>query len=125
ELGDLDDAFWPRTTWYADGSEVVLIYAAPGLPVMLALTERPAAMRALLGAILPWMPRRFYAHLSPGLADVLRARYADEFHGHYQKMVLAGDVPPTDGCVALGPQHEAEALAFYAAAYPGNWFDPR
>lgn len=128
-LGDLDDAFWPRTTWYSDGAEVVLVYAAPEIPVVLAFTERPEAMRALLAEVEPFLPRRFYSHLSPGLADVLRAHWADEFHGHYQRMVLADREPAgrvdTGACVALGPADAKEALAFYAAAYPGNWFDPR
>lgn len=127
-LGDLDDAFWPRTTWYSDGSEVVLVYAAPDLPVVLAFTERPAAMRALLAEIKAFLPRKFYAHLTPGLVDVL-ADWADEFHGHYQRMVLADGHAPgrvdTARCVVLGAAHRAEAVAFYAEAYPGNWFDPQ
>jgi GNAT superfamily N-acetyltransferase len=128
-LGDLDDAYWHRTTWYADGeSEVVLQYAAPGLPVVLAFTERPERMRALLRELEPFLPRRFYAHLSPGLADVLAGAYRPDHHGDYTRMLLADGFAPgavdTAACEALDFEHVHEVKEFYQQAYPGNWFDP-
>ena len=49
-LGDLDDFFWPRTTWYGweeDGvlAEIVLVYASPALPTVVALSQRPEGIR--------------------------------------------------------------------------------
>lgn len=128
-LGDLDDAFWPRTTWYGDeGGEMALVYAAPGLAVLLALTERPEAMRTLLSDMLPFLPRRFHAHLSPGLAPALTGAYRMESHGDYTRMVLTDPAAPrrvdTSACEPLSPAQVGEVTAFYREAYPGNWFDP-
>src|SRR5262245_7501059 len=53
-IGDLDDFFWPSTTWYgleghAGLEEVVLIYSGVGPPVLLAITESAVdRMRELL-----------------------------------------------------------------------------
>jgi hypothetical protein len=76
-IGDLDDFFWPYTTWYGLKagnilSAVALLYAAPSLPVLLALSEEPAIMRELLTQIRYLLPSRFYAHLSPGLETVFK-----------------------------------------------------
>ena len=128
-LGDLDDAFWPRTTWSGDGGgEVALQYAAPGLAVLLAFTKRPEAMRTLLGELVPYLPRRFYAHLSKGLADALTEAYRSEPDGDYLRMVLAGAERLLEADTSSTFRIEAgrvdEVSAFYAEAYPGNWFDP-
>src|SRR5947209_16927183 len=76
-LGDLDDFFWPYTTWYALQQQgwvrqLVLLYTGCSLPSLLAYAEPPIhAMRELLHGLLSVFPRRFYAHLSDGVADVL------------------------------------------------------
>ncbi|HEX4611907.1 MAG TPA: hypothetical protein VH092_27170, partial [Urbifossiella sp.] len=94
-LGDLDDIFWPHTTWYAlrDAGgvrELVLVYAGRPWPTVLAYADGPAAgMRHLLGDVLRLLPRRFHAHLTPGLADVLAADYQVTSHGPHRKMRLA------------------------------------
>src|SRR5438477_8034557 len=78
-LGDLDDFFWPHTTWYAlrqDGQvrQLVLLYTGLPLPTVLAFAEPPLGlMRDLLRDLLRVLPRRFYAHLTEGVADVLGA----------------------------------------------------
>lgn len=131
-LGDLDDRFWPHTRWFGleeDGRlrEVALLYTKPELPVLLALTPGPLdGMAGLLRAIAPRLPRRFYAHLSPGLSSVFGARV--DSHGILDKMGLT-DRSPLDqadasGVVRFTPADGAELLAFYREAYPGNWFDP-
>jgi ribosomal protein S18 acetylase RimI-like enzyme len=133
ELGDLDDFFWPHTRWYAledDGAihAVALLYAAPELPVVLALGD-PAPLGELLAQIHGRLPARFYAHLSPGLFGALAPRYASEPHGDYLKMALADparlDAVDASAAVRLGPADRGELERFYARAYPGNWFDPR
>jgi ribosomal protein S18 acetylase RimI-like enzyme len=133
-IGDLDDFFWPYTQWYGleetgELREVALLYAGAGLPVLLALTEDPPAMRELLRGILPLLPPRVYAHLSEGIVEVLAEQYRPEEHGAYDKMHLADparlDAIDTAGAFQLTPADLDEAQGFYAAAYPGNWFDPR
>jgi hypothetical protein len=139
ELGDLDDFFWPSTTWYGlgDGPDaasvgaIALLYQAPSLPVVVALGRAADLddIRALLEELAPLLPSRFYAHLVPGSADVLGRSFALEPHGTHARMVLASralvDTIDTADAVVLGPHDEAELLALYARAYPGNWFDPR
>src|SRR5436853_837282 len=81
EIGDLDDFFWQYTTWYAQKEEqsiaqVALLYSAPALPVLLAISDEPTdRMRAFLCSIIHLLPTRFYAHLSGNLATV----FADDY----------------------------------------------
>lgn len=134
-LGDLDDFFWPYTTWYGlrapDGvAQIALLYSGADLPVLLALTGAPAEpMRELLRALGPVLPRRFYAHFSGGLAAAFASDYRMQSHGAHDKMALADparlravDVSDT---VALTPDDLGAIEDLYRASYPGNWFDPR
>jgi ribosomal protein S18 acetylase RimI-like enzyme len=132
-IGDLDDFFWPYTTWYAlrDAGEVrqlVLLYSGQSLPTLLALGE-PGPLRELLRALLPLLPRRFYAHLSEGAADALAGDYRIHSHGAFHKMGLTAPARATavaaDEAVALSAADRDELEALYAVAYPGNWFVPR
>lgn len=134
ELGDLDDFFWPYTTWYAwaEGEALralFLVYTASELPVLLALAEPPAGdLAALLQAAQPFLPARFYAHFSPGLVRVFSGSRVEP-HGSYLKMTLTGPARlagvHSAGVEPLGPADLPELEAFYRQAYPGNWFDPR
>jgi RimJ/RimL family protein N-acetyltransferase len=134
-LGDLDDFFWPHTTWYAlresgQVRQLVLTYTGQPLPAVLAYAERPVGlMRDLLGDLMRVLPRRFYAHLTDGLADVLAGDYRLESHGAFHKMALAdrSRLECFDGAeaVALTEADLDDLLALYAAGYPGNWFMPR
>lgn len=133
ELGDLDDFFWPYTTWYADPRRraVALLYTGTELPTLLAIAP-PAdtpALRALLGGLGPVLPRRFDAHLTGGVADVLTADYACVDPGKHLKMALtdAARLASVD-TAAVRPLTTADRddlLDLYATSYPGNWFDPR
>jgi RimJ/RimL family protein N-acetyltransferase len=134
-LGDLDDFFWPHTTWYALGErgqvrQLVLLYTGQPVPTVLALAEPPVGpMRDLLRDLLRVLPRRFYAHLTEGVADVLADDYRIQPHGTHQKMGLtdrsrlAGYA--ADEAVALSAEDTDDLLALYEASYPGNWFVPR
>ena len=57
-LGDLDDFFWPYTTWYAlkdqqQITQLALLYTGTSLPTLLGLTEEPTdGMRELLQLLL-------------------------------------------------------------------------
>lgn len=136
ELGDLDDFFWPHTRYSGWEDErgaisaVALLYAAPDLSVLLALgPPRAPDLRALVEAILPELPARLYAHVSPGVEEILVRRYDAERHGEHLKMALrdvhAPDAVDASGVERLGPAHLDEILAFYRKSYAGNWFDPR
>lgn len=135
-IGDLDDFFWPYTTWYAlmDGSQIVqlaLVYCASSLPILLAISEEDASaeMRLLLTSLLPFLPKQFYAHLQPATIESLTADYRLQSHGTHYKMALrqperVNDVD-TSRVSALTTADLADLEAFYHTSYPGNWFDPR
>jgi ribosomal protein S18 acetylase RimI-like enzyme len=136
ELGDLDDFFWPSTTWYGllDGDVVraiALLYTATSLPVLVAMgrTSELPEVCALLEALSPVLPSRFYTHLVPGSASTLARAFDLEPHGTHDRMVLVDRARiaevDTQEATQLGPSDEAELTRFYADAYPGNWFDPR
>jgi ribosomal protein S18 acetylase RimI-like enzyme len=134
-LGDLDDFFWPYTTWYAleeqgHVEEVALVYSGTSLPTLLALSADPqGAMRRLLQALAPFLPRRFYAHLSGNLASLLASGYAVDSHGLHYKMVLDHtrfmEQVDTVAVINLVPADRLRMEALYEASYPGNWFDAR
>jgi ribosomal protein S18 acetylase RimI-like enzyme len=150
EIGDLDPFFWPSTTWFAlEGAgghieALVLRYAHRAGVTLLALDrDEGPALAELVQAIRERLPDRFHAHLRPGLAERLadsavRAgdpdappapRWTIESRTPSLKMFLADPKRARD--VATAPVERFRAsdldalLAFYAEAYPGNWFDPR
>ncbi len=138
-LGDLDDFFWPYTTWYGweaeDGqglSAVVLLYTGQSSPTVLALSDRVPAIQALLRSLTGVLPTKFYAHLSPGLEAVLTKSYRLEPHGAHYKMALRnrallqqwGD-SDTSAVTRLRRADLEEILELYRESYPGHWFDPR
>ena len=140
EIGDLDDFFWPTTTWYGlardDNDErtveaIALLYTATELPVLVVMghEEDMPAVRELLEKLSPILPRRFYAHLGPGSADVLARSFDLEPHGTHDRMILVDrtriHAVNTELATPLLPADEPELAALYARAYPGNWFDPR
>lgn len=133
-LGDLDDFFWPFTTWYGHQEagelrDIVLVYSGKALPTVIAQTAHPAGMRTLLAKIGPQLPRRFHAHLSVGVEEVFRNGYTVDPHGVFYRMALrnAGRAKGVE-CPDVAPLELAdmeETLAFYEESYPGNWFDER
>lgn len=136
ELGDLDDFFWPQTTWYGLEDRgalrsVALVYAADELPVVIALAREGQTwtVTALLERMRHILPRRFYAHLAIGAGRALGAGFVIEPHGLHERMLLTdwGPLEEVDTSVAvpLGPNDARELEEMYADAYPANWFDPR
>jgi ribosomal protein S18 acetylase RimI-like enzyme len=131
-LGDLDPFFWPHTTWYglADGTAVLLLYAATETPTLHALSGPPFdPLRDLLRAAWGVLPPRVYAHLTPECAGALAPRFRAESHGRHLKMALRDPARlaavNTSPVVPLSPADADELRAFYARSYPRNWFDPR
>ena len=134
-LGDLDDFFWPYTTWYAlsDGrrlGQVALLYTGAALPVLLGLADKPLdEMRALLRGILHLLPRRLYAHLSHNLTTVFEEDYHVDSHGPHYKMALMDrscvQHVDTSSAVHLSTQDLPQLETLYRESYPGNSFDAR
>lgn len=134
-LGDLDDFFWPDTTWYAMGGEetpqaVVLLYACQSVPTLLALTDtRLPVMRELLESIIPLLPRRFYTHFTPGLESVFAATHEVESHGQHLKMALrqrtAAMKVDCARVINVTASDMDDAQRLYRASYPDNWFEGR
>jgi len=134
-LGDLDDFFWQYTTWYGyreagQLQEIALVYTGTDYPVLLALTDRqPDSMQILLRNIVSFLPRRFYSHLTDNLLTALTPTYQAENHGQYYKMALSNlasiSAIDTRAVIQLTPHDLVELTEFYAASYPGNWFDSR
>jgi RimJ/RimL family protein N-acetyltransferase len=134
-LGDLDDFFWPYTTWYALREEgqvrqLVLLYSNCSLPTILAYAEQPhRSMEELLRGLLRVLPRRFYAHLTEGGAEVLADDYRIKPHGAYHKMGLT-DLSRLAGVDAadamrLSAADTEELQVLYEVSYPDNFFMPR
>ncbi len=135
-LGDLDDFFWPYTSWYGllEGQqlhELLLCYmGTPGSLVVHALTgESTERMAMLLRGLKHVLPMRLYTHLSQGLLPILSEIYHTEPYGQYDKMTLL-DQRLLNGFDSTAVQRLdstelAEVQAFYDTSYPGNWFDGR
>jgi GNAT superfamily N-acetyltransferase len=151
-LGDLDDFFWNYTTWYAWREDdklqaIILLYSGLDLPVLLAhsstrkqevykskispqLEEAPVTpLQKLLRALLPYLPRRFYTHLDPGLEVILAGAYQLDPHGEHYKMALTDRAPLAEvdvsATIPLFSHDLSDILSLYERSYPGNWFDPR
>lgn len=134
ELGDLDEFYWPSTTWYAleEAGRVralALLYTALELPNLLANSEDLATMRVLLQSLLPILPRRFYAHVNGDLAKTFAPEYHFDSHGLHYKMALVDpsclEMVNTSEVIPLTVAHTEELQSLYNASYPGNWFDAR
>ena len=133
-LGDLDEFFWPRTTWYGwqpkgNLQDIVLVYAGTTVPTVVAIGPRPSTMRERMPEVLPLLPKQFYAHLSPGVEAVFCATHQIDSHGRHYKMALR-DVSrlanlDCSGAVRLTQRDVEELTRLYDESYPGNWFDPR
>jgi RimJ/RimL family protein N-acetyltransferase len=127
ELGDLDDFFWPYTSWFRHDDAVALLYHGLAVPTLIAL-DPPRAASALLTGLLPVLPRRFYAHLSPGSDAALAEGFDAEPYGRHLKMALtdAGRLAAAEPAGEVLDAGDLPDLArLYAEAYPGNWFDRR
>jgi len=134
-IGDLDDFYWPYTAWYGLHSEkelttVALVYSGTSLPILVAFSlEGDEGVAALVQSIQPLLPPRFCAHLSPGMARVLKETHHLETGGEHYRMALMDEAKASgadcSGVDRLGLYDLASILELYEASYPENWFDPR
>jgi len=133
-LGDLDDFFWSYTSWYgweADGElkDVLLVYCGRETPTVVGISQQPPMMQKLLAEVAKGLPGEFYAHLSPGVEEVLADSHTVQSHGLHYKMALRDKSVVRDvDCsqtVRLGKRDLAELSQLYLDSYPTNWFDAR
>jgi GNAT superfamily N-acetyltransferase len=134
-IGDLDEFFWPYTTWYGYKSNnkitaITLIYTGNLIPTLVAFAgEGDADMAILLDSMRPILPQRFYTHLSPGLASILEVTHNLDAKGVHYKMALIDKALTTAVNVSdvecLSSKDITSIQALYKESYPGNWFDPR
>lgn len=136
ELGDLDDFYWPHTTWYAmrEGKQVralLMLYTAEALPVVLALCEgeEVSLQGELMRSIFHLLPRRFYGHVTPGIEKALSQGYVLTPMGANFRMLLKDTRPleevDTSSVFWLSIDDVGELMAFYELSYPGHNFSPR
>jgi GNAT superfamily N-acetyltransferase len=132
-IGDLDDFFWPYTTWYAwkkdkEIQAIALLYSGRTFPVFVALSEESPTQQ-LVQSTLHLLPSRFHAHLSAGIENALEEKYKVKSHGKYYKMALNNkSLLCNIDCsqvIQLRIEDLDDILQLYKEGYPGNWFDTR
>lgn len=132
-LGDLDDFFFPSTTWYSLKSDdkilsLAMLYSGGEVPTLLLFYEGDASSSVdLLDKIRPLLPGKFFAHLTPPLKKIFKKEEIAEDYGPHYKMVLKlpkEDIPDHN-IQRLQLRDIDRILELYSAAYPFNWFDSR
>jgi ribosomal protein S18 acetylase RimI-like enzyme len=132
-IGDLDDFFWPFTTWYAlyDNGEIqsiALLYSGMTPSTLLLFFEKdPGYPRELLTSIRKELPEKFNVHLSPGLLDLFGRENIIEDYGCNNRMILTGEPEKIyDENIRQLTKDDLQAMeGLFKIAYPGNWFDSR
>jgi RimJ/RimL family protein N-acetyltransferase len=130
-IGDLDDFFWPHTTWYAfyDKGEIqtiTLLYTGMAPSTLLLFYDKdPYYSVELLKSIKPLLPEKFNAHLSPGLTAVFGKENITKDYGHNFRMILRKNTEASDdeNIRRLGLSDLKDIKELYSIAYPDNWFD--
>lgn len=135
EIGDLDDFFWPYTTWYATQDEsqrinqLALLYTGGPTPVLLGLSEDQDKLTTLLQAICHLLPREFDTHLSGDAIKLFAQDYTIAPYGIHYKMSLRDPARlhgiDTTRVVRLTQRDLGAIEELYEQSYPGNWFEQR
>jgi len=133
-IGDLDGFFWPDTAWYGwekkgEIQAIALLYTGSADLTLLALSEQQDIMWELVRSIIHILPERFYAHLSPAVAEAVEGQCKIRHHGKHYKMGLINKSLLYDiDCsqvVRLIENDQDEMLVLYQEGYRNNWFNPR
>jgi ribosomal protein S18 acetylase RimI-like enzyme len=132
-IGDLDDFFWPNTTWYVyyeNGNieAVGLLYSGMTPPTFLLFHENDLTYpEKLISEILPELPREFNVHLSPGLLECFGLENIMKNYGRNYRMILARypEHITDENIRRLTLPDLGDIEEFYRISYPANWFDSR
>ncbi len=129
-IGDLDDHYWPETTWFAacrDGNvaAVLMYWHGHGDPVVLALGELDdGALESLFREVLPDLPESGQIHYTPSVARAVQEclELADDSartdHVKMQMMQIPESIDPTVGeFVRLTADDEVELRDLYSASF--------
>jgi ribosomal protein S18 acetylase RimI-like enzyme len=132
-IGDLDDFFWPDTTWYAiydtgEMQSIALLYVGMKPSTLLLFFDKdPYYSLELLKSIRHLLPDKFNVHLSSGLIDVFGKENIIKNYGHNYRMILSRNPKPVsdDNIRKLELSDISAINNLYRFAYPSNWFDSR
>jgi GNAT superfamily N-acetyltransferase len=135
ELGDLDDFYWPHTTWYAmrergEVKTLIMVYTAEPLPVVLSFCEREevSLQGELMRAIVHLLPKHFYGHFTPGIEKAIRHGYMLTPMGAHHRMSLKDEAQlvraGTSSVFPLSIGDLGSLMGFYELSYPGHNFSP-
>ena len=132
-IGDLDDFFWPHTTWYAmyeknEIKAIALLYTGMDPSTFLLFCDKDLYYSTkLIKSIKPVLPENFNAHLSPGLIDAFGKEKIIKDYGHNYRMILTREPEPvSDDNIRRLELNDINAInSLYKVAYPDNWFDSR
>ncbi|MGD0584005.1 MAG: N-acetyltransferase [Bacteroidales bacterium] len=132
-IGDLDDFFWPSTTWYVlyDNGAIrsIALYYTGTIPAALLLffTGDPHYHISLLKGIKRSLPGEFTVHLSPGLTEVFGRKNILRNYGLHYRMILTREPDPVDdsNIRRLTVDDMQQIEEFYRLSYPDNWFTGR
>lgn len=132
-IGDLDDFYWSRTTWYAayvNNNIVAIALLYMGIPpatFLLFHDGDPAYPEELIREVLPELPEEFNVHLSPGLLEQFRKENIIKNYGRNFRMILSRepDLVEDGNIRRLDRTDLADIEEFYRLSYPANWFDAK
>jgi ribosomal protein S18 acetylase RimI-like enzyme len=132
-IGDLDDFFWPNTTWFGwhennEIKSIAMLYKGMDPHTLLLFHEGDLRYpEELLKSILPHLPREFNVHLSPGLIEIFGKNNIIIDWGRNYRMILTrepGNVAD-DNIRSLNISDIDQINELFMMAYPSNWFDKR
>jgi ribosomal protein S18 acetylase RimI-like enzyme len=132
-IGDLDDFYWPFTTWYAiyeknEIKSIALLYSGMSPSTFLLFHDRDSYYSTqLLKSVKPLLPEKLNVHLSPGLIDVFGKKNIIEDYGQNYRMILmrTPEQISDENIRKMTVSDIDEINSLYNIAYPSNWFDRR
>lgn len=132
-IGDLDDFFWPHTTWYTaivNGKieAVAMLYSGMTPSTFLLFHDGDLSLpEKMIRKLLPELPQEFNVHLSPGLLEHFGMDNIIKNYGRNLRMILGKQPEPvTDEKIRRLERTDLKEIEkFYSLAYPNNWFDSR
>jgi ribosomal protein S18 acetylase RimI-like enzyme len=132
-IGDLDDFFWSKTIWYSlvennEIKSIALLYVGMEIPTLLIFDSSNSKYPAFLAQkVKPFLPTKFYAHLSAGLIDVFGKQNIIQYYGFNHKMALKNKpFQIEDSNIRRLTISDLPIMEdFYTISYPNNWFDSR